>query len=520
MASSQRIRHKSRFLLAFLVCSDILFISQLGAENCMHRAAQKEFGSFYTPDPIVSCLTSWAIRNASDRLLDPSCGDGRFIVGHHNSVGVEQDLNAARAASSRSPSAAVHHGEFFTWASHTKERFDCAAGNPPFIRYQKFRGSVRETALRLCSHLGANFSGLTSSWAPFLVVTASLLKQGGRMAFVVPAEIGHAPYAAPLLEFLVNNFAVVHIVAVREKLFPELSEDCWLLYAEGHTGKAKQIYFSVQTQFKAMARPPQRYISIPVHEWRDVWRRRLRPYLISAHARDLYRMTMDHPDACRVGDVATVGIGYVTGANEFFHLRPSEVRRWNIPMAALHPTVRNGRSLPARRLSDQIVKDWLRTDEPILLLKLPKTTNLSSAVKRYLSTDQGKAAQTAYKCRTRDPWYSVPDVQIPDFFLSYMSGTTPSLVYNAAGCTCTNSVHSLRVVDKSRVRHLVRTWDTSFVKLSCELEGHSLGGGMLKVEPREAAQIILPPPSLFPELVGSTIDTAVKTMRTWRHYAA
>jgi adenine-specific DNA-methyltransferase len=485
----------------------------------MSRAAQKQFGSFYTPDPIVSCLLSWAIREPSDRLLDPSCGDGRFIVGHGNSVGVEQDLTAARSASSRAPSAIIHRSEFFAWASCTKERFDCAAGNPPFIRYQNFRGQARETALRLCSYLGANFSGLASSWAPFLVVTASLLKPGGRMAFVVPAEIGHAPYAAPLLDYLIDNFATVHIVAVREKLFPELSEDCWLLYAEGYTGKTDHFLFSVQTQFRATARPPKRFISISVREWRDVWRRRLRPYLISSHARDLYRMAMKHPDACRVGDIAAVGIGYVSGANEFFHLRPSEADLWNIPKSLLHPTVRNGRSLPARRLSEHIVKDWFRTDEPILLLRLPKTRNLSSAVRRYLDTDRGKVAQTAYKCRMRDPWYSVPDVQIPDFFLSYMSGITPNLVFNAAGCTCTNSVHSLRVRDKRRVRHLVRTWDTAFVKLSCELEGHSLGGGMLKVEPREAAQIILPPQSLFPELTGPTIDGAIRTMRSWRHYA-
>jgi len=486
----------------------------------MNRAAQKRSGSFYTPDPIVSCLLSWAIRNPSDRLLDPSCGDGRFIVGHGNSVGVEHDLSAAQSASSRALSATVHHSEFFAWASRTKERFECAAGNPPFIRYQNFRGPVRETALRLCSRVGANFSGLTSSWALFLVVTASLLKPGGRMAFVVPAEIGHAPYAAPLLDYLIDNFAVVHIIAVREKMFPELSEDCWMLYAEGYTGKTKNISFSVQSHFKTTARPPQRFTSISVREWSDVWRRRLRPYLISSHARDLYRMAIEHPDACRLGDIASVGIGYVSGANEFFHLRPSEAEQWNIPKSSLHPTVRNGRSLPVGRLSERIVKDWYRTDEPILLLRLPKTNNLSAAVLRYLNTDQGRAAQTAYKCRTRDPWYSVPDVQIPDFFLSYMSGITPNLVFNAAGCTCTNSVHSLRVRDRRRVRHLVTAWDTSFVKLSCEIEGHALGGGMLKVEPREAAQIILPPRSLFPELVGPTVDNAIKTMRSWRHYAA
>lgn len=56
------------------------------------------------------------------------------------------------------------------------------------------------------------------------------------MAFVVPAEVGHAPYAAPLLDYLVENFATVHVVAVREKLFPHLSEDCWLLFTDGHGG--------------------------------------------------------------------------------------------------------------------------------------------------------------------------------------------------------------------------------------------------------------------------------------------
>jgi adenine-specific DNA-methyltransferase len=486
----------------------------------MDRIAQKRAGSFYTPAQIVSSLVSWAIRGPEDRLLDPSCGDGRFIARHNNSVGIEQDLSAARCAAGHAPSAAVHHGEFFAWANSTKDRFDCAVGNPPFIRYQIFRGGVREKALSLCSKVGANFSGLTSSWAPFLVATASLLKPGGRMAFVVPAEIGHAPYAAPLLEFFANNFQRVQIVAFREKLFPNLSEDCWLLYAEGFTGRTEHFSFSALTRFTATSKPPRRFMSISVREWKEVWRHRLRPYLISSDARDLYREVTGHPKALRLGQIASVGIGYVSGANEFFHLRPSEADRWNIHRAWLHPTVRNGRSLPSRQLSARTVNDWYRNDEPILLLRLPKSSNLSPAVLRYLDTEQGKAAQKGYKCRTRVPWYSVPDVQVPDFFLSYMSSATPNLVFNAAGCTCTNSVHSLRVRDQSKVKHLLRTWDSNFVRLSCELEGHALGGGMLKVEPREAGQILLPPPALFPALVGPTIENAIRTMRNWRHYAA
>lgn len=206
----------------------------------MKRQSQKEAVAYYTPDLVVVRLIHWVVRHAQDRMLDPACGDGRFIAGHRYSVGIEQNGDAARQAITRAPWARVYEDEFFTWASTTSERFECAVGNPPFIRYQSFKGEVRSRALQLCLCLGVPFTGLTSSWAPFLVEAANLLVPGGRMAFVVPAEIGHAPYAAPLLEYLVARFAAVHIVAVRDKLFPELSEDCWLLYAEGFGAHATE----------------------------------------------------------------------------------------------------------------------------------------------------------------------------------------------------------------------------------------------------------------------------------------
>ena len=165
----------------------------------VRRLSQKEAGAYFTPDPVVASLLAWALRHEGDRLLDPSCGDGRFIAGHRNAVGIEQDQETTRIAIARAPWALVHVCDFFAWAAETTERFECAAGNPPFIRYQVFKGVTRLRALTLCNRLGADFSGFASSWAPFLVATAGLLKPGGRMAFVVPAEIGHAPYAAPFL---------------------------------------------------------------------------------------------------------------------------------------------------------------------------------------------------------------------------------------------------------------------------------------------------------------------------------
>jgi adenine-specific DNA-methyltransferase len=485
----------------------------------MKRQSQKEAGAYYTPDPVVASLIQWVVQQAQNRMLDPSCGDGRFIAGHHYSVGVEQNGEAVRQALTRAPWARVYKEDFFTWASTTSERFECAAGNPPFIRYQSFKGEIRDRALRLCSSLGVSFTGLTSSWAPFLVGAASLLLPGGRMAFVVPAEIGHAPYAAPLLEYLVAQFAVVHIVAVRDKFFPELSEDCWLLYAQGFGAHTTEICFSVLDTFVPMSAPPQQRIKVSVHAWREAWHRRLRPFIIPAAALDLYREVVLHPQTRRFGEIASIGIGYVTGANDFFHLRPSDAALWDIPEAFLHPTVRNGRVLPPRRLTATTVEMWCRNDDPVLLLHLPKRAAVPAPVRKYLDTEAGHHAREAYKCRMREPWYVVPDVQVPDFFLTYMSGREPNLVRNDAGCTCTNSVHSVRVHDCSAAARLVTAWKSPFLKLSCEMAGHPLGGGMLKLEPGEANQIVLPPPDVRSRLNGTIIEEAITTMRAWRHYA-
>jgi hypothetical protein len=131
---------------------------------------------------------------------------------------------------------------------------------------------------------------------------------------------------------------------------------------------------------------------------------------------DLYREIATRRDTRRLGELASVGIGYVSGANQFFHLRPSEADKFDIPPSFLLASVRNGRALPSSRLTTGIVERWKRDDEPVLLLKISKTQEVPRSVRRYLETDAARVARMAYKCRVRDPWYSVPDVQVPDFF--------------------------------------------------------------------------------------------------------
>ncbi|MEH3122145.1 MAG: hypothetical protein PGN16_09225 [Sphingomonas phyllosphaerae] len=481
--------------------------------------SQKRSGAYFTPDDVSAALVAWACRKPRDRMLDPSCGDGRFIALHPNSVGIEQNPVSAHEAIERAPSALVHEGDFFTWAGGTRERFECAAGNPPFIRYQNFKGEVRRRALALCEDLGATFSGLSSSWAPFLVATAGLLKRGGRMAFVVPAEIGHAPYAAPLLDYLVRSFSTVRVIAVREKLFPTLSEDCWLLYTDGFGGTADAIEMTVVDRFAPDKTPPPATTRIALDEWRSVWNRRLRPYLLPASVRHIYATTVEDPRSHRLSDFANVGIGYISGDNQFFHLRPSEAKRLRIPGQFLQPALRNGRAMPGSEITKGTVAAWASNDDPMLLLRLRRDVELPRAVSQYLDSSAGLEARLGYKCRTRAPWYVVPDVQIPDYVMSYMSGRNVNLVRNLAGVSCTNSVHSIRVRDKTLAAKLMPMWSSPFLRLSCELEGHALGGGMLKLEPREAGRLLFPAQKAVSAAKVEEVEDAIGSLQRWRHYA-
>ena len=329
---------------------------------------------------LSALLVSWVSEGTGDgSILDPSCGDGRFLEGLDDAVGVEIDPEASSLAARRT-NATIIREDFFSWVHRTDRRFLGVVGNPPFIRYHRFRGTVRTRALEYCKTQGVRLSGLCSSWAPFVVGGASLLDAGGRLGLVVPAEIGHAVYARQVVRYLLSSFERVEIIAVREKLFPDLSEDCWLLRATGFGSPGETAYFAKLDSFDP---DDEQWVfeAVPLTEIRQ-WHYRLRPFLVGPAIRDTYREIAARPGTIRMGSAAEIGIGYVTGANDFFHLRPSQAARLGIPKEVLRVSVRSNRDLTGGDIDDDVVSSWLSKDRPILLLDLAGVSSLPGSVER------------------------------------------------------------------------------------------------------------------------------------------
>ena len=65
----------------------------------------------------------------------------------------------------------------------------------------------------LMQDLGLRPNRLTNTWVPFIVACAALLEPGGRLGFIVPAELLQVMYAAQLRSFLADRFDRIEIMA-------------------------------------------------------------------------------------------------------------------------------------------------------------------------------------------------------------------------------------------------------------------------------------------------------------------
>ncbi len=507
-----------------------------GDDRALSARRAKRMGAYYTDRSVAAFLVRWAVRNAGDHVLDPSFGDGVFLEAAGARItslggdagrqvhGVELDPGAYRAAQGMleqrgiQPGANLACGDFFDFAPG--RRYDCVVGNPPFIRYQRFSGEGRKKALQCAAALGVPLPALSSSWAPFLVKSASHLVQGGRLAMVAPLELGHASYGQPVLHHLHRSFGRVTFLTFERRLFPALSEDTLLVLAEGYGSPSGEFRWLDLGGPESLARHASSDVLLDASQALETGAmlrgdRRLLHHLLDRDTLDLYTKLQRHSGTRRLRELADVGIGYVTGANDFFHLSPDAARRFAIDDRYLVRAVRRGKSL---RGIVYTVADWsegLDSEESGLLLRIPPGSSLTDGVAAYLERGVQAGIPDRYKCRIRQDWYAVPHVHEPRAFLTYMSGRVPRLVANQARAVATNSLHVLRALPGVSVNpeELALRWCTSLTWLSAELEGHPMGGGMLKLEPGEAGRVVLAPAPVSPHRMAPLVHLADALVR-------
>lgn len=471
---------------------------------------RKARGAFFTPDAITRYVIDWAIRDPDDSVFEPSAGDAAFLVqavrrlrelrhGRSEELrvdGVEIHQHSAETARRRIADAGgVPHltvSDFFL--VDPRAQYSVVVGNPPYIRYQDFTGLARARSREAALKAGVSLTALASSWAAFVVHSALFLRQGGRMGLVLPAELLSVNYAAAVRRFLFDRFRSVELVLFDKQVFPEAEADVVLLLAdgfgEGPTGHARIYQAEDASSLTALGSPVTWAPSDPSAKWTGL--------LVAADAVEPLRTLAETGNFTSLQTWGETTLGMVTGNNAYFALSPARVMKLGLTRRDLVRLSPPGSShLRGLELSPSSMTRLGRTGRATWLF-LP-SSNPTRAALAYIDVGQRAGVDQAYKCRVRSPWYRVPLLPPADLLLTYMNADAPRLTTNRAAAHHLNSVHGVYLDGQHRDlgRTLLPIASLNSVSLlSAEMTGRAYGGGILKLEPREADAWAMPSPDL------------------------
>ncbi|MDN7629681.1 N-6 DNA methylase [Burkholderia cenocepacia] len=474
-------------------------------------ALRKERGAFFTPDAITRFVANWAIRTPGDRVLEPSAGDAAFLVAAVGCLrelasdadvrptvdGVEIHAHSARVANQRVREAGgktkIRHSDFF--AVEPEPVYDAVIGNPPYIRYQEFSGEARARSREAALRGGVSLSGLASSWAAFSIHAAMFLKQGGRLGLVLPAEMLSVNYAAPVRRFLFNRFRDVQLVLFDEQVFPEAEADVVLLLADGYLeGPAHHATIRQAKNAADLVSLGEGLIWRPIDPAAKWTSSLIDPKAIEPLHRLLNRGAFTNLETW--GDTT---LGIVTGNNKYFTVSPQRAKELGLRRKELLSLSPPGSShLRGLTLSKAMLTKLGREGHATYLFYPSDPPSAEAAA--YIEDGHRTGVDTAYKCRVRKTWYQVPLVPAADLLLTCMNADTPRITANDAGARHLNSVHGVYLDDEYRElgRELLPLASLNSVTLlHAEMVGRAYGGGILKIEPKEADVWAMPSPALI-----------------------
>ena len=482
--------------------------------------ADKLRGGYYTSPKVAAWLSSWAIRSTEDRILEPSCGDGVFLeavagrlkaLGFKGSVGANQILGleilSSEAAKARERLKSIYGlcaddmvetGDFFAWWDRTDQpQLDVVIGNPPFIRYQSFPEPCRSRAMEIMKRLGLAPNRLTNIWVPFVVAATASLRPGGRLALVLPAELLQVSYAAQLRSFLTDHFGRIHLISCNELFFTNAEQEVLLLLASNAREKpspdkpCKVSLIQTATVADIVDRPITEVLhdaspKVIEHD-SEKWLK----YFLSNSEIGLMRALRASDKTTTLKTFADVNVGVVTGKNQFFVLRQSEIDNLDILNHAI-PLVSRSMHLKGAKIGVSDWKQLAEADNRVYLLNLAPLngSKLSPKLDLYIKHGEILKIHQGYKCSIRTPWYAVPAVWTPDAFVFRQIYDFPRVVLNKAGATATDTIHRMKC-HASPTKTVANTY-THLTAASAEIEGRSYGGGVLELEPTEATNLLMP----------------------------
>lgn len=439
----------------------------------------------YTPPLLASALVGALKDEPTDLWLEPCFGQGAFLKALAT-IGVPpsriEAVDLDRRPSDADHLATVHRGtEFLEWSLATPQRFSKVVANPPFVSFRRLSMPLHSVARRLDCHWAGPTSGNSNLWFAFLRASLSLLKNGGSIAFIVPAAFDYAGYASTLRDRMSEHFAEFEVHRCREPLFDEVQDGCVVLIGR----KYELPNFSTKRyEYETAA-----------NLVRNIGKTKRPQSPIGSFQPDQSRHS-----AVKVAEILTIRIGCVTGDAQYFLLRESDRIRLRLPARVLTPVLTRSRHLKTAVVTRAVWEMLKLQDERVWLFRPDQKYLNLHAVRKYLrlAVNKGGCKKKNYKVQLRDVWYR------PDFptnvegFLSGSSRVGPWICLRQyRQLSATNTLYCV-AFNKRLSKYAKSAWCLSLLTTQFRRQLPQIlrkyPDGLEKIEPGDLMNLDLPVP--------------------------
>src|SRR3989344_3075500 len=216
-------------------------------------------GAFFTPKNITDFIASQTITSVSQKICDPSCGCGAFLIAaaifisekfkkeivdviEENIYGVDIADYTIRRAKILLSLLALRSGNdkkdikfnlkiadslITDWKKlfpKTENGFDVVIGNPPYVKFQDLNKELREKLYKDWQTLK---TGNYNLYFAFFELGVAIMKAGGVLGYITPNNYFTSLAGVPLREYLESNKLIEKIIDFNHlKLFEAQTYTC------------------------------------------------------------------------------------------------------------------------------------------------------------------------------------------------------------------------------------------------------------------------------------------------------
>lgn len=467
---------------------------------------QKLRGAYYTPDLLAKFMINWAMDGSVKSILEPSCGDGIFLKEFSTNtqnfkctaveIFEEEYLKAHQLVKKDSRFDVINDDFYNYFENHIKnEKYDLVIGNPPYIRYQYLSSEQRTEQSLILTNNGMKANKLINAWVSFTVASVQLMKDDGKIAFVIPAELLQVKYAEDLRTYLMTHLQKITIITFNKLIFPEVEQEVVVLLGEkiSNQNNSHQIRIIECNDIEDLNKSKSLIESIP---YKDIdfnttkWTR----YFLSLKQNELIELIQKDERFFHFNDIAQVDIGITTGNNSYFCLDKKTVEKYDLSEVT-RPLIARSVNIPGITFND---RDWqanIQRGANTFLLDFNSKNyfDLNSNQKNYINLGEENNEHVGYKCSIRKEWYKIPSIYSPDAFFLRRNHYYPKFVLNnVEDAVSTDTMHRIRFSVFTDKRKAILSYYNSVALAFTELEARSYGGGVLEILPGELEKVTIP----------------------------